>query len=438
MNYRRTCILVIICLIFLASGCNLLPKGNKTEDASEIIEIEFWYGLDGYPNQTMKQFIEEFNTTQSKYSITGVVYPSHKETFKALKSAIARKKAPDVVLLENQHLYYLATKGVIQTLNNYVEEEIDTEDFIDSYYEQTEYQNRIIGLPMYGEVQVLYYRRDFFEENKLKSVDLLTWEALMDVAHQLTQKKGEEILVYGWEPMFGSENLIDAAISNGGKFISDSKEQVLINSEEWIDAWEFFRHAIHEDKVMKVHYGGEGRNHWYATIDDVMQGRAAGYIGSCGDKGDIDSTIIGSHMLPMWSGKRDNPRGVVDLHSLAIPIDVKVEKREGAIEWIKFLVDSDINLKWSIETGYVPVRKSSMDKDAFYDTVLENPDYYIPISQVKLGTEIFLDPTDGKIYELLEEAAYKVLILNIPSEEALNEAQKQAQDILDEMVNQGR
>jgi multiple sugar transport system substrate-binding protein len=97
-----------------------------------------------------------------------------------------------------------------------------------------------------------------------------------------------------------------------------------------------------------------------------------------------------------------------------------------------------MNLKWSIDTGYLPVRKSSMDKDAFYDTVLKNPDYFIPISQVKLGTEIFIDPTDGKIYELFEEAAYKVLILNTPSEEALNEAQKQAQYILDEMFNQGR
>lgn len=438
MNYKKIGIVLIIYLIFLIVGCDLLPKVNRTEEVPETIEIEFWYGLSGYSNQVMKQFIEEFNSSQSKYYVVGVVHPTYKETFKALKSAIARKKAPDVVLLENQHLYYLATKGVIQSLNSYVEDEINKDDFIPSYYEQTVYQNRIVGLPMYGEVQVLYYRRDFFEEYKLKSVDLLTWESLLNVAYKLTQKKDDEILVYGWEPMFGNENLIDAAISNGGKFISDDGKKVLINSEEWIEAWEFFRHAIHKDKVMKVHYGGQGWNHWYATIDDVMQGRAAGYIGSCGDKGDIDPNIIGTYMLPTWNGKMDNPRGVVDLHSLAIPEDVKEEKREAAFEWIKFLIGSDINLKWSIETGYLPVRKSSMDKDAFYDTVLKNPDYFIPISQVKLGTEIFIDPTDGKIYELLEEAAYKVLILNMTSEEVLNETQNQAQHILDEMLNQGR
>ena len=51
--------------------------------------------------------IKNIDLSQSKYCVVGVVHPSYKETFKALKSAIARKKAPDVVLLKNQHLNYL-------------------------------------------------------------------------------------------------------------------------------------------------------------------------------------------------------------------------------------------------------------------------------------------------------------------------------------------
>ena len=110
MNCKKICVLIIICAIFLAVGSNLLPETNKNEEIPKPVEIELWYGLNGYSNQVMKALVEEFNSSQVKYYVTGVVYPSHKETFKALKSAIARKKAPDVVLLENQHLYYLATK----------------------------------------------------------------------------------------------------------------------------------------------------------------------------------------------------------------------------------------------------------------------------------------------------------------------------------------
>ena len=429
---------IFFIFILMNVGCQNIIDDVKLDQKDDKIEIEFWYGLSGYPNQLMKSFIDDFNQSQEAYYVIGVDQSSHEDTFKALKSAIARKKVPSVVLLENQHLHHLATKGVILPLTSFAKENIELEDYIESYLEQDKIKEEIMGIPMYGTTQVLYYRKDFFEQYKLKPVDLLTWEALKDVSIKLTQKDKGEVLVYGWGSVYGTENLINAAISNGGFFLSEDGKEVKINTREWIDAWEYFRQLIHKEKVMKVHYGGDGSSHWYSTIDDIMQGRIAGYIGSCGDMGELDARVIGTYMLPAWDNKRENPRGVVNLQSICVPLDIDEEKKMAAFEWIKYLSDINTNLKWSTSTGFLPVRKSAMDQDVFYDTVLQNPDYFIPISQVKLGTRIFIDPTDGKIYELLEKAAYKVLIENIPSEEALKEAQLQGQFMLDEMLNKGR
>jgi multiple sugar transport system substrate-binding protein len=57
---------------------------------------------------------------------------------------------------------------------------------------------------------------------------------------------------------------------------------------------------------------------------------------------------------------------------------------------------------------------------------------------VKFGTKIFIDPTDGKIYDALNNAAYKVLVENISAKEALEIAKTETQPILDEIRNQGR
>lgn len=64
MNYKRKCMLVMMCLTLLAVGCNLLPKTNKNQDVSKPVEIELWYGLNGYSNQAMKGLMEEFNASQ--------------------------------------------------------------------------------------------------------------------------------------------------------------------------------------------------------------------------------------------------------------------------------------------------------------------------------------------------------------------------------------
>lgn len=425
-------------LIGIVAGCSHFNVNQiRTENNNKKIEVEFWYGLSGYPSELMKGYIDEFNNSQDIYYVIGVEQSSHEETFKALKSSIARKRVPAVVLLGNQHLNYLASKGVMDKLNDFKQDD-ELQDFIESYMEQNRIKEDIMGIPMYGTTSVLYYRRDFFEEHNIKPVDLLTWEAVSEVANKLTQKNNGEILVYGWEIMYGAQNLIDGAISNGGNFLSEDGGEVIINSQEWIEAWEFFRELVHDKKLIKVHYGGDITGNRFANIDDIMQGRTAGYMGSCGDRGELDPSVIGTYLLPTWENKLDNPRGVVNLYSLSIPIYVDQSVRNGSVAWISFLTSEEKSLDWLTNTGFLPVRKSSMDEDAFYSRVLENSDYFIPISQVKLGTKIFIDPTDGKIYDALETAAHKVLVENISVEEALDEAKTESQLILDEIRNQGR
>jgi len=150
------------------------------------VEIEFWYGLNGYSSELMREFIEEFNESQEYYVVVGIEQTSDEETFKALKASIARKKTPDVVLLSNQHLQYLASKGVIKSLNDFIDEESQLEDFIESYLTQNIYKGNVLGIPMYSTTQVLYYRKDFFRDNGIKSVDLLTWQSFLEVSKTLT------------------------------------------------------------------------------------------------------------------------------------------------------------------------------------------------------------------------------------------------------------
>ena len=80
--------------------------------------------------------------------------------------------------------------------------------------------------------------------------------------------------------MWGPDNLIDAAFSNGATIFSEDGKTVNINSPEWAEVWEAFRNWIHTDKTMAIHSGGQGWENWYNTIDDVLANTAGGYTGS--------------------------------------------------------------------------------------------------------------------------------------------------------------
>ena len=151
-------------------------------------------------------------------------------------------------------------------------------------------------------VQLNFYIiiRQAFKDAGISEDSLKTWTGVAEAAKKLTKKDGDEVSFYGWEPMWGEDNLIDASLSNGGKILSDDGKQVLINSPEWIETWDSFRKWIHEDKIMRIHSGGQGWEYWYATVDDAMKDKAAGYTGSSGDQGDLDFNKLAAYEQPAF------------------------------------------------------------------------------------------------------------------------------------------
>ncbi len=428
---------IIISIALILTACSKTGSFIQKE-TNNPIEIEFWYGLTGTQSDTMESFIDEYNQSQDKYFVKGVSFDSYDVTAKALESALAKGKGPAVVLLEDYQMYKFAKRGALMQINELVEKKknFNIDDINPKFLKQVKIEEKTYGMPIYGTTQILYYRKDIFEKANISENVLDTWEGLAEAAKKLKKQNQEEILVYGWEPMQGRENLIDASINRGGRILNEQGTEVLIDERPWVETWDSFRKWIHEDKTMKVHFGGEGWQYWYATIDDVMQGRAAGYTGSAGDVKELDMNIIGAHIQPVWKGYEKNPVGVSNAHTICIPIFTTQADAEAAFEWISFFTSTETTSKWSMETGYLPVRISAMESEEYKKFVENNTFMRVALEQMLKTKEITYDPTGGEIYEALRIAAEKVQILNIPAEIALKEAKEAAQKALDESIKE--
>ena len=64
--------------------------------------------------------------------------------------------------------------------------------------------------PAYGTTQVMYYNKAAFEKAGIDPATIKTWQDLAAAAEKMTASDGSFV---GWEPMWGSGNLIDAALS---------------------------------------------------------------------------------------------------------------------------------------------------------------------------------------------------------------------------------
>ena len=283
MKKRALCVLMASVMALSAAGCAAAKEeaAVETETAKkETVEIEFWYGLGGSLGETMEQIIQDFNASQDEVKVVGVQQSGYDETKKLIQAAVASGNVPATALFTNQVLRQFGEKDILQTLDEYIanDPDFDKDDIIESFMSYCiRDDGKVMGLPVYGTTQIMYYRIDAFEKAGIDPEEAFkSWDALAAAAEKMTVKENGETVFYGWEPMAGSGNLKDIAFCNGASVLSEDGTKVLLDTEEWIEPWECIRKWIHDDEIMTIHFGGDGWEYWYKTIDDVMQNSTAG------------------------------------------------------------------------------------------------------------------------------------------------------------------
>lgn len=414
-----------------ADGAATVPAANAAPAGGAPVTIEFWYGLGGKLGENMESLIQKFNASQQEVIVKGIVQADYTETEQKLQAAIATGQVPAAVLSSNIDW---ARKGYFAAMDELIagQPDFNQADFVQTFLSQGQVDGKQYFLPMYGTTQVMYYRKDAFEKAGIDASQIKTWEDLAAAAKKMTVTEGGKTSFYGWEPMWGSGNMIDAVLSKGGNILSEDGKTVTIDSPEWIETWDFFRQSIHEDKTMRIHSGGQGWEYWYKTIDDVMKGQAAGYTGSSGDQGDLDFSIVSAMEQPGWAGAGEG-KPVAQAIMAGIPAKAGDAEQQAAMKWLAYFTNSENTAFWSINTGYISVRQSALEDPAFVTFSETNPQIKIPLQQASHASAPFQDPTGGKINDALTIAADKVQIENIPAAEALKEAQQTAQAALDKL-----
>ena len=414
----------------IASGIN---QTQKDEDMKGKTEVDFWYSGGKTAVKVVQDIVDDYNKSQDTYFVKTVTQADYSETYEKLQAAIAGNVAPDVVLLESDSARGLSDKNLVVDLSEKMKKDNDfnEDDYVSTFFEQGKDDNdKMFGIPAYGTTQVLYYNKNAFNKAGIDPNNIKTWQ---DLAQAASKIKNDGEYTYGWEPMWGADNLIDASLSNGGTIFSEDGKKVTINSKEWVEVWSNFEKWIHDDKTMAIHSGGQGWEYWYKTIDDVIQNKAGGYTGSSGDQADLDFSIVGAIEQPSW---KDGTESKPVARSLMLSVLTKSseEKQAGAYDFMKYFTNVKSQAKWSMSTGYVPVNKGVLDDDDYMKYTQENPQALVPYTQAEHGSIYPYDPTNGAVKDALRIAADKVEIDGSSAKDALDEAQKTAQKALDEAL----
>ena len=435
---------LIVALLAGCGGADKPPQGGgplESESAGsadkappqitiDVAPISFWFAGGNTALSVMREIVDTFNQSQDAYAVSMTEFDDFPELYRQTQAAIATGRAPDVVVLERDASIELNQKGLTVDLTQVLQQDanFNAERFLSVYYNQgLSDDGRIFAMPFYGTTQVMYYNKAAFEAAGVDPDSIRTWRDLASAAKRI-QDTGE--YEYGWELMWGHENMVDAALSNGGAIYSEDGRTVTINTPEWAEVWEGYRKWLHEDRIMRIHSGGYGWEYWDYTRNDIMEGRAGGYTGSSGDQADVDFEVVGMMEQPAWDDGQEARPGARAL-LLNVLSTSEPERRAGAYALIRYLIDAPAQAAWTIGTGYVAVNQDVVENADYQAYLTRNPYAQVPLSQSAHASVYPNDPTGGLVREAIARAADRLQIENLPAQEVLDEAQRAAQKALD-------
>ena len=269
--------------------------------------------------------------------------------------------------------------------------------------------------PYYGNVTVLLYNKANVENAGYNADSMDSLQDLLTVC-QTAQENGQKGFIYRGD----TENnivvdFLPILLSYGG-WVIDENNQPTVNSEEFINAMNFYMELIatgeaevKDDLIASVDSGaatmGIGWPGWYVPSDDTT----AGYVALNGAAED-GSEAYNANVYGVWT----------------LGVTQNSTNKELAEELLEYLMDPDVQLS-TVADGGVPCRYSSLQNE---EVLAEYPQYEIVCEALESGVyrPVIEEWTD--FYTILGTEMGNIINGVKTVEDGLNDAQSQLEDLM--------
>jgi sn-glycerol 3-phosphate transport system substrate-binding protein len=399
-------------------------NGNK-------IKVRFWYGLGGQIGEVIVGQINKFNAAQNAIEVEGVLQQSYDGVQEKFLATLVGGDVPELVQVEIHATPQFASAGALAPMEQFFKDDasFNFDDLVPATLLNQRWEGTLFAMPINRSTPLLYYNKNLFKEAGLDpEKPPKTWTEFKSIGKTLTKIEGGEAKVAGFLPAADWWPFESMVWSNGGELLDKDLKKVTF-AERGAPVMQIWGDMAFQDKsalVMSGQTAGDLRAQ--AFID----GRGAFLVNSTAGLGrfirDVKSFEIGTAFLPYSEGSSHAvPTGGA---AAAIPAKAAPEKQKAAFEFIKWWISTEQGAFWSQNTGYFPIRKSSIELLTQQGYYRDRPQFKTTIDQLQYAREAPLTPHWPAIAKEITKSMEEILVNNVPAAQSLAKAQERAQAIV--------
>jgi sn-glycerol 3-phosphate transport system substrate-binding protein len=385
-GFRKVMVLVIG--IVVTAGLASVPA-----EAQQRVQVEFWHGLTQPLGGILEQIATDFNASQAKYQVNATFKGSYPETMVAAIAAFRAGNAPQIVqMFEVGTAIMMAAKGAVKPVYELMKEAgvpFDPKAYVSAvraYYSTSD--GRMLSMPFNSSTPITWYNKDAFKKAGLDpEKPPKTWEETREAAKKIKAANAAACgYTMAWPTWTQFENfsaIHNVPLATKANGLDGLDAELKVNSP---------LHVKHLQTLMDMHkegsfkYGGrDGAGNSLFT-----SGECAIIHASSGMRARVVSEAKfnwGVTMLPYYKGTPGAPKnsiiGGASFWVMTSPRRTP-EEYKAVAEFFGYLARPEVDAKWHMDTGYVPITLAGFALASGQGYYIKNPGTDLAFRQLTL------------------------------------------------------
>jgi multiple sugar transport system substrate-binding protein len=315
------------------AGCG----GGGEEGAGGKVQLTLWH-QEQPPNrvQQFQKVIDAFNKSQDQFQVRQQVQ-NWEDAYQKTTSAIQAGSQPDLQFTIPDFTVAIKQTGAVQPVADIVEEINSSHPFLENAIQPYRYEGDTWAVPLFGMIQMLWYRKDMFEAAGLDPESPpKDWDELSEYSEKLTSGDKYGIGITSSKHLYTDQEFYTFMITNGGKELFAEDGSVTFDTPNNVDTLAFYNDLSR--------FSPPGSNSWtwaepQAAFNNgtlAMAIEKGQFLGPFEEESGRPASDLGVAPVP-WPP--DGERGSIYYSNGAMLLTDEEEKKEAAKEFLKFVLE---------------------------------------------------------------------------------------------------
>jgi multiple sugar transport system substrate-binding protein len=358
MIRRRLCIALAAVLAFVLTACG---GGGGNSSSSGPVKIAVWHGYQDTEGEVFKSLVAQYNKEHPGVEVSEL-YSSNDLVLQKVLTAVRGGSAPDVAYMFGSWSPNIAQiPQVVNMRDEVAKPDWKWDDFYPAEREAATVGDKVVGVPaLVDNLAIVYNKKLFADAGVAPPTPNWTWDDFRSAAAKLTDpSKGQ----YGWLiPADGSEDTVWHYLpmlwEAGGDILSPDNKHAVFNSEAGIKALTVLQQMAVTDKSLYLDTTNENGPKL------MNSGKVAMLVTGPWDLSQLSDIDYGVQVMPTFAGSAGTHQTIAGPDNWVM-FDNGDQKRQAAIDFVKWLTAPDQVKTFSLGTGDLPTRTSVGQDPAF-------------------------------------------------------------------------